>query len=335
MFNVVKWFAGFTVMQVMKNQFSNVVCEEANCTVSKLADNQTYADCSNLQLTSVRRGLGAEITIMNISSNNFVTLKNDDLSEYTRLEELIMKDLKPITVSQDFLTPLVKLEVLDISGSTLIDAPKFPSSITILIADSITGITGYDFSNLGILWEISLNNNNLEKLPNLNRNAPLAIIYLNENNIKELDIVDLGRFCSLTNLYLDKFASGEKYANSCCFVRVWCDEYRIESALKCEITCEKDKYPASSEAIEAYNECYRKRDEFIDIFEWQHVFLYILVVVIFIVIILIIGIKFYWSEDDPETHPTTTQKTVTEKEPDPAEDKDEAVVEEENVEASH
>lgn len=222
--------------------------------------------------------------------------------------------------------PLTVLDVLDISHSLLVKSPKFPPSITILIANGLI-ITpaaqfseNYDFTVLEKLYEIYLDNSSFTLLPALNLKAPITKICMHGSHLKYLDYGYLAHFCQLKYLGLDKFLNAEH----CCYVRLWVDEYGITSELKCgksqgiiysyyelefqrikifhfsfaDKECPKDKYPFNATAIETHQECLKQVEVAQEtLYDSYGVILNIAVGAFLICVIAFIVYKFYGSSD--------------------------------------
>ena len=176
---------------------------------------------------------------MNLSSNPITRLEADDLQAYGDLRELVICNLTFLQYfSPNFLEPVQKLVIFNMSETPLSHPTvNLPSSLNEFYADTVNsevaGVLDIDMSKLSELKYLSLIFGAIQAFPILHPKAPLVYICLFGNPTTHLDYYHIAPYCRLEVFEIAAYVTGKQYAEKCCSVRAWMNEYEIISDLKC------------------------------------------------------------------------------------------------------
>ena len=157
------------------------------------------------------------------------------MKKFIHLKTLVLEAIQvmELEISHDLLEPLHDLRILNISFLQ-VNPPEIPSSVKILIANSIGNKSHPDMSKLEKLEILMFESNFMENLPSLSEIAPLQELDLTGNPLRKLTYHNLAPYCQLRKLIL-KGSLVELDILKCCGIKTWAEDTKITSDVHCGV----------------------------------------------------------------------------------------------------
>lgn len=178
-----------------------------------------------------------------MSFNIVEGLQNETFAIYPNLIWLSMTDSNfPWDIPFQFLSPLTKLDFLNVTNLYWIDKGvwAWPVNVRIVDATHFTKTENMDISGCEKLEILNASNNELEDIPLMNQLAPLLLVDVSSNPMHSVTAEKLARYCnlreiSMSNLRSSTLLSSAKYCD-CLRVNTWIKTYQIK--ISQELPCQ-------------------------------------------------------------------------------------------------